>query len=221
MHSCYFRLYTFVSAYFLFITCFSDGPNSTVLGFLTDATKHRAYFLLEESIRAHLDAPAPAPPAVPAPAPAPRRAEISAKGSLCLLDEYLETEVDDEGSKGLLADSNTAALAACALWRLADIKEKLPFNMTSKSPHKDILTWWKEYEPMFPLVAAVAKKVLSVPATSAPSERLFSTARRVSSGDRATLSPSMLEAVVRIHNNQRRNPKAVVAIRGSRSGVTV
>jgi hypothetical protein len=83
------------------------------------------------------------------------------------LHGYLETENDDEGSKGPLAESNDLALTACALWRLAEIKQKLPFNMTSKPPHKDILTWWKILmnECQFRLVEAWPKKALSVPAT--------------------------------------------------------
>jgi hypothetical protein len=44
------------------------------------------------------------------------------KGALSLLDEYQETEeteVDYEGSKSLLADSNAPAIAACALLRFS------------------------------------------------------------------------------------------------------
>jgi hypothetical protein len=38
------------------------------------------------------------------------------------------------------------------------------------------LLWWKVHEPTFPHVAALARKFLCIPATSSPSERLFSTA---------------------------------------------
>ena len=185
------------------------------MGHLSEDDKNRAYALLLETIEVMLDAqesPVPLPKPAADAAAAALALPAASKNSLDLLDELLAGEIDDQGFQGI-ENSNQAATIAAALWRTADIKtDKLPFNITSKSPPGcDILTWWREKASAFPLVAMVAKEVLSVPATSAPSERLFSTARRISSGDRATISPTMLEATVRIHNNQRRKAKAATS----------
>lgn len=42
--------------------------------------------------------------------------------------------------------------------------------------HKSPLQWWKENAARFPTLAILGKSYLCVPATSTPSERLFSTA---------------------------------------------
>lgn len=47
-------------------------------------------------------------------------------------------------------------------------------------PVKTILEWWKERGHAFALISEVAKLIIAVPATSAPSERVFSTAGRAS-----------------------------------------
>ena len=38
-----------------------------------------------------------------------------------------------------------------------------------------VLGWWKDHEVVLPILSKVAKKVLTVPASSAKSERVFST----------------------------------------------
>ena len=187
------------------------------MGHLSEDDKNRAYALLLETIEVMLDAqesPVPLPKPAADAAAAALALPAASKNSLDLLDELLAGEIDDQGFQGI-ENSNQAATIAAALWRTADIKtDKLPFNITSKSPPGcDILTWWREKASAFPLVAMVAKEVLSVqpPLPLVKSERLFSTARRISSGDRATISPTMLEATVRIHNNQRRKAKAATS----------
>ena len=53
----------------------------------------------------------------------------------------------------------------------------------------DPLAWWKEYAAALPILASLAHRTLCVPATSAPSERLFSLAGLTIAKDRAGLTP--------------------------------
>lgn len=44
------------------------------------------------------------------------------------------------------------------------------------SPTMNPITWWKQHETMFPSMALLARRYLSLPAASVASERMFSTA---------------------------------------------
>ena len=51
----------------------------------------------------------------------------------------------------------------------------VPWN--KKSPqYEDPISWWRNNEAKYPNIAKVAKKYLGIPASSAPSERVFSRA---------------------------------------------
>ena len=49
------------------------------------------------------------------------------------------------------------------------------------------LSWWKENCNRFPMVAALARQMLAIPATSAQSERLFSKAGQIVTDRRSSL----------------------------------
>ena len=54
-------------------------------------------------------------------------------------------------------------------------KELRRFESFSIAPKDvDILSWWKNHENVLPLLSQVARKVLTIPASSAKSERVFS-----------------------------------------------
>jgi hypothetical protein len=53
----------------------------------------------------------------------------------------------------------------------------------------DALEWWKTRASKYPLIVALAKKYLGIPATSVSSERCFSTAGNIVTAKRSCLSP--------------------------------
>ncbi len=70
--------------------------------------------------------------------------------------------------------------------------QKVPTIPICDSP----LNWWKVHEQSYPLLAYVAKALLCIPATSVPSERVFSTAGDVVNAQRATLTPENVDMLV-------------------------
>ena len=66
----------------------------------------------------------------------------------------------------------------------------------------DPFTFWMEQASVYPLLSSVAIDVLSIPASSAPVERVFSTAGESTTGKRNRLSDHNLEREVLSHVNQ-------------------
>jgi hypothetical protein len=63
------------------------------------------------------------------------------------------------------------------------------------------LLWWKHNSKRFPTLAKLAKKILCIPATSAPVERFFSHAGLTIANDRARMLPDMAEDLVFLHDS--------------------
>ena len=58
------------------------------------------------------------------------------------------------------------------------------------------MNWWKQREPQFPVLAAMARDLLSVQASTVASESAFSTSGRVLSVRRTRLTPLSLEMCI-------------------------
>jgi hypothetical protein len=65
----------------------------------------------------------------------------------------------------------------------------------------DPIAFWKGVQSRYSLLAPLAARYLSIPATSVPSERLFSTAGLVVSKLRASLSPEMVANLLFLNKN--------------------
>ena len=67
---------------------------------------------------------------------------------------------------------------------------------------EDPLKWWKKNEERFPVLAQVCKSILSIPATSTPSERLFSAAGLICSKKRASVSREHVDMLCFLNKNR-------------------
>ncbi len=68
-------------------------------------------------------------------------------------------------------------------------------------PDSDPLLWWKENGKHFPKMSLYARKLLCVPATSVPSERIFSVAGSIVTKRRANLKPESVDMLVFLNKN--------------------
>ena len=69
--------------------------------------------------------------------------------------------------------------------------------------NEDLLSFWNEKKKDFPWLSTFARALLCVPATSTPSERVFSVAGMVLSAKRSRLSPQRVNKIIFIHDNYR------------------
>ncbi|XP_067125595.1 E3 SUMO-protein ligase ZBED1-like [Centruroides vittatus] len=79
----------------------------------------------------------------------------------------------------------------------AEIQQYLSVTTAVEDP----LLWWKDHESSFPRLACLAKYILSVPATSIPSERAFSVKGILWNEKKSNLSPAKLDKTLFIHEN--------------------
>ena len=66
---------------------------------------------------------------------------------------------------------------------------KVPYKSGTTGKFTNVLEWWKYNERHYPMLASLARIVLCMPATSAPSERIFSLASLVISKKRGRTDP--------------------------------
>ncbi|XP_076876762.1 E3 SUMO-protein ligase ZBED1-like [Brachyhypopomus gauderio] len=69
------------------------------------------------------------------------------------------------------------------------------------SKKENPLQWWRENAARYPNLAKLAKSFLSIPATSSPSERLFSAAGNIASKRRASLTSDNVNMLTFLHCN--------------------
>jgi hypothetical protein len=65
----------------------------------------------------------------------------------------------------------------------------------------DPLQWWQVQEKMLPILSVLARRMLCVPATSAPTERVFSVAGLTISKCRASVLPQNASDLIFLHDS--------------------
>jgi len=65
------------------------------------------------------------------------------------------------------------------------------------------LEWWRTRENKYTAIAAIAKKYLAIPSTSASSERCFSTAGNIVTPKRKCLLPENVDMLVFLYQNRK------------------
>lgn len=66
----------------------------------------------------------------------------------------------------------------------------------SNESYPNVLQWWKDNKNRYPILAKLARNVLSIPVSTVASESAFSTGGRVLDSFRTSLTPRMVEALI-------------------------
>ncbi|KAJ8369457.1 hypothetical protein SKAU_G00094850 [Synaphobranchus kaupii] len=154
----------------------------------SDALKHRAVMEVESLLadQSSCQPPYPCVPTVSEPAD-------------------LEAAVAPKAKKKTLASffKQHTTTTSTAPTKKEAIQNELSSYLQSPSVESDTdpLKWWKDHEVVFPALSHLAKKYLLVPATSSPSERVFSCSGNIVTCHRASLKPDAVDRLVFLAQN--------------------
>ena len=74
-------------------------------------------------------------------------------------------------------------------------------KQTQLDPDADTLVWWRANHKRFPTIVKLARRFLSIPATSVPSERIFSTAGLIITSLRSSLTVENVDMSIFLNRN--------------------
>ena len=74
-------------------------------------------------------------------------------------------------------------------------------DLGGKKEFSNPLDWWRDNQYEFYLLALLARRILCIPSTSAPSERVFSTAGHTITKLRASLNSANAADVIFLHES--------------------
>jgi hypothetical protein len=184
------------------LACFLDPRTKTLKGIpvgldrnlLTDAVKVAAIRLEKKDSR---PVTFPSQPTATVPLKQP---------SWCLIvdEDADETQVnhDVQHELGLRSIEN---LVASEIENYKTEKSLLVYSSFDENKntgtYNNPLAWWKSREFTYPTLAKLARRILAQPATSASSERLFSSAGLTIAKDRASIDPDNAEDLIFLKEN--------------------
>ena len=86
-----------------------------------------------------------------------------------------------------------------------EVTAYIEFKLTKqdKDSNFDVLSWWKKHASEFPNLSQIARIILSISASSADSERDFSTAGVVIQERRTHPNPVTVDDIIFLHSNLR------------------
>lgn len=86
---------------------------------------------------------------------------------------------------------------------ILDFKEVSRFLSEKSSVKLDPFKYWEEHSQDFPSLSSLALKYLTIPASSAESERLFSVTSRILTEKRKSLTPERLGTLSFLAHNSK------------------
>ena len=117
-------------------------------------------------------------------------------------EKYTSTLTTSNTSEGTPLAPKAKSFFASALYQPAPEVNgiRAEFNQYLKEDIETegvkVLPYWANRQKTFPLLASMARRFLSIPATSAASERVFSNGRRIVSWQRSALKPVSVEQLI-------------------------
>lgn len=82
-----------------------------------------------------------------------------------------------------------------------EFQRYLGCKILEKDKNLTVLEWWRSHEQFYPLIKNIARKYLSVPASSVSSERVFSLCGNLVNKKRCRLSPNNVDLLVFLNRN--------------------
>lgn len=94
-----------------------------------------------------------------------------------------------------------ALLQPLCSWSAIEAEVNTYLMTTTIDGEEDPLAWWKVHRVNFPMLSKLVSKFLCIPATSSPSERVFSAGGNVVTCQRSCLKPAKVDMLVFLTKN--------------------
>ena len=82
-----------------------------------------------------------------------------------------------------------------------EITDYISSRLAEKPDPDNVLQWWRFNKDRFPALSKLARCILCIPASSAPSERAFSVCGRIMEERRTCLTPQAVSDILFLNSN--------------------